>query len=257
MDAGLPKLQVSDATAWIMFDRPQHKNRLEQDDLDALHVMLRQLATERDVRVVVLTGRGDVFSSGFNINGFATSGPGNALDGPGGIGAVADALEAIPQPTIARLNGSVYGGATDLALACDFRVGITGMQAVMPAARLGLHYYKSGIVRYATRLGVDHAKRMFLTGEPVDAEELLRIGYLTQLVATDDLDEAVGALVHRLKRNAPMAVQGVKLALNALATGKWDEGVFLARAEAALNSRDLQEGINAYHEKRTPVFRNE
>jgi enoyl-CoA hydratase/carnithine racemase len=149
----------------------------------------------------------------------------------------------------------VYGGATDLALACDFRIGVPAIQAAMPAARIGLHYYKSGILRYASRLGHDNAKRMFLTAERLDAAELLRIGFLTRLVAPEALDAAVDGLAEAIAANAPLAVQGVKLALNELARGGWDEAVFSRRAGAALASGDLREGLAAVQEKRAPVFR--
>ena len=93
--------------------------------------------------------------------------------------AVVNRLEDIGIPTICRLNGGVYGGSTDLALACDFRIGVDTCEMFMPAARLGLHYYKSGIARYVARLGLDNAKRLFLTAEKIGATEMLRIGYLT------------------------------------------------------------------------------
>jgi enoyl-CoA hydratase/carnithine racemase len=148
----------------------------------------------------------------------------------------------------------VYGGATDLALACDFRIGLAGIEAAMPAARLGLHYYKSGILRYASRLGVDNAKRMFFTAKALRAPELLRIGFLTEIAEPAYFDETVDALAATLAQNAPLAVQGVKLALNELARGAWDEAAFTARAGAALNSADLREGIAAARQKRRPVF---
>ena len=72
-------------------------------------------------------------------------------------------LEMARPVTVAALHGGVYGGATDLALACDFRVGAHGIDMFMPAARLGLHYYRSGLERYVSRLGLDNAKRLFLT----------------------------------------------------------------------------------------------
>jgi 1,4-dihydroxy-2-naphthoyl-CoA synthase len=94
---------------------------------------------------------------------------------------VVNRLEDLGVPTICRLNGGVYGGSTDLALACDFRIGVDTAEMFMPAARLGLHYYKSGIERYVTRLGVDNAKKLFLTAQKIDAPEMLRIGYLTAM----------------------------------------------------------------------------
>ena len=119
---------------------------------------------------------------------------------------------------------------TDLALACDFRIGIDGCEMFMPAARLGLHYYKSGIVRYASRLGVDNAKKLFLTAQKIDAAEMLRIGYLTAMVPADALDQEVDRLAGILAGNAPVAMRGMKRAINEFARGRLDEDAADRRA---------------------------
>src|SRR6185312_2010825 len=137
------------------------------------------------IRVLVLTGTGKSFSSGYHIGALVER---NAAkrDGeePGSdsFAQTVDRLEALRTPTIAALNGSVYGGSTDLALACDFRIGVEGMRMHMPAARLGIIYYPSGIERYVSRLGIAAAKKLFLTAQPIDTAELLRIGYLDEAV---------------------------------------------------------------------------
>jgi enoyl-CoA hydratase/carnithine racemase len=254
MTESAPKLLLEGRYARVLLNRPAFKNRLQPEDVAALHEIFVRLAGEAELRVVVITGAGDSFSAGFDLNALAAGEVGDAASGPGGFGAMVDALERLPQPTIARLNGGVYGGATDLALACDFRVGVTSMQAAMPAARIGLHYYRSGILRYASRLGHDNAKRMFLTAERLDAVELYRIGFLTRLVDPAGLDSAVDELAQTLAANAPLAMQGVKLALNELARGEWDETVFAARATAALKSEDLKEGVAAVIAKRAARF---
>ena len=109
-----------------------------------------------------------------------------------------DRFERLRIPTICRLQGGVYGGPTDFALTADFRIGVAGMEMFMPAGRLGVHYYPGGLRRYVSRLGLNNAKRLFLTAEKLGAEELLRIGYLTQLVAAEALDTAVDRLAETL-----------------------------------------------------------
>ena len=107
-------------------------------------------------------------------------------------------LESCRVPTICRLNGGVYGGSTDLALACDFRVGHDGVEMFMPAGRLGVHYYQAGMRRYVSRLGLNAAKRLFLTAERIGAVEMLRIGYLTEVAPAEELDARVDALAGRM-----------------------------------------------------------
>jgi enoyl-CoA hydratase/carnithine racemase len=168
---------------------------------------------------------------------------------------MADRFEAVRVPTICRLQGGVYGGSTDFALAADFRIGVTGMEMFMPAARLGVHYYPTGLSRYVSRLGLNNAKRLFLTAEKLGAEELLRIGYLTHLVAPAELDAAVDTLANTLANGAPLAIQGMKKALNEIGHGRLDVAACAERARLCKESEDIQEGLAAFREKRAPVFR--
>lgn len=248
--AGVPTLSVQGGIATIRLNRPAVHNRIEPGDLLVLTELLERVAGDPTIRVLVMAAGGKSFSSGFHIGELA---PGAAQD-ENSFGRVVDQLEALDVPTICALQGGVYGGSTDLALACDFRIGVTGMAMFMPAARLGLHYYPSGLQRYVTRLGLDTAKRLFLTAEKVGAEELLRIGFLTELVAPDALPGRVAALAATLAANAPLAVQGMKRALNAIARGDADPEAIAATARRVKESEDLREGRAAWLEKRAPVF---
>ena len=163
-------------------------------------------------------------------------------------------LEACRAPTICRLNGGVYGGSTDLALCCDFRIGHSDIEMFMPAGRLGVHYYEAGMRRYVSRLGLNAAKRLFLTAERIGAAEMLRIGYLTEVAPPDELDARVDALAERIAEMAPLAVQGMKRALDEIARGELDRAMLEARQAACQESEDLKEGLRAFREKRKPVF---
>jgi len=165
-------------------------------------------------------------------------------------------LEMLTIPTVARLHGGVYGGSTDLALACDFRVGVTPRTVMfMPAARIGVHYYESGLRRYVSRLGFNNAKRLFMLAEEQSSEELLRIGYLTDLVAPEALDARIDAIAARLGELAPLAVQGAKRAINEIGHQALDVPALKARIARAKESEDIKEGLRAFKEKRKPVFK--
>jgi enoyl-CoA hydratase len=237
-----------DGVATITLRRPQHLNRLHREDLRALLAHFEALSGDPAPRVLVVTGEGRAFCAGFHLGEL------DGTDDPQLFETMVDALEALPLPTVARLNGSVYGGATDLALACDFRVGVQGMELRMPAARLGLHYYPSGLRRYVSRLGVAAAKRLFLLAESVQAEELRALGYLDALVAPDALDAEVARLTAALAANAPLAVRGMKRSLDEIARGGFDLGAIRAREAACAASADLREGIAAFAERRAPKF---
>jgi len=205
------------------------------------------------VRLLVITGTGRSFCSGFHLGDFDNQ-PAQPGAGPRLFEETVDALEALPLPTICRLNGSVFGGATDLALACDFRVGVQGLVLRMPAARLGLHYYPSGLQRFVSRLGLATAKRLFLLADTVPADELLALGYLDRLVPPEQLDATVQQLADALAAGAPLALRGMKQSLDEIARGAFDLPTLRAREARCAASADLLEGRAAIAAKRPPRF---
>jgi enoyl-CoA hydratase/carnithine racemase len=250
-----PVLTLEGARATIRLNRPRHLNRLLPEDLDSLMRQFDQVEADPAIRVLVLTGTGRAFSAGFDLGQVAErAGEPSQPSAGAEFEVVANRLEDLARPTICRLNGGVYGGSTDLALACDFRIGAEVCEMFMPAARLGLHYYKNGIRRYVARLGVDNAKRLFLTAQKIDAAEMLRIGYLTGLVKMERLDAEVDALVRVLAGNAPQAMAGMKRAINEFSHGLLDEAAADARARDSMSSAEIKEGIAAFTEKRAPRF---
>lgn len=256
-EATTPLLTISGARATIRLNRPAVHNRVEPADLVKLGEHFAAVEANPEIRVLVLTGTGKSFSSGYHLGDMAERPNADVTaraDAPSFEG-VADQLERLRVPTICRLNGGVYGGSTDLALCCDFRIGVDTAEMFMPAARLGLHYYPSGMIRYVSRLGLNAAKKLFLTAEKIQAAEMLAIGYLTEMVPAAELDARVDALADRLAAMAPLAVQGVKRSLNEIARQEFDVEGAIARAKASQASEDLQEGLRAFREKRAPVFK--
>jgi len=254
--ASAPLLDIDGARATIRLNRPKHLNRLQPDDLDALTGLFDRIEADPAIRVLVLTGTGRAFSAGYDLNSVATRATSAVEEKSAGSAfeVVVNRLEDLAVPTICRLNGGVYGGSTDLALACDFRIGVDSCEMFMPAARLGLHYYKSGIARYVSRLGVDNAKRLFLTAERIGAAEMLRIGYLTAMAPAEALDQEVDRLAAMLAANAPVAMAGMKRTINEFARGKLDEAAADRRARDSMRSAEIKEGIKAFAEKRPPKF---
>jgi enoyl-CoA hydratase/carnithine racemase len=244
----IPALTIDGAIATLTLQRPDQANRLEPEDLAALQAHVDAVDADPAVQVLLLRGQGRHFCSGFDI---------------GRVGAarvddferMVDRVEAARVVTVAVVHGGVHGGATDLALACDFRIGTPAAELGMPAARLGLHFYRGGLERYVTRLGLDVAKRLFLTAERIDGAEMKAIGFLTHLVATEALDEAVHGLAGSGCALAPLAVQGMKQHLNRIARGTLDADALARDIARSAQSADLQEGRAAFAEKRAPRFR--
>ncbi len=253
--ASVPILECDGASATIRLNRPRHLNRLQAEDLDALLKLFDRVEADPAIRLLILTGTGRAFSAGYDLSSIAErAGAGAPQNAGSSFEIVVNRLEDLPLPTICRLNGGVYGGATDLALACDFRIGVDRCEMFMPAARLGLHYYRSGIGRYVSRLGLDNAKRLFLTAEKIDAREMLRIGYLTAMVRPEALDEEVARLATLLAGNAPAAMRGMKQTINDFARGTLDEAAADRRHHDSMHGEEIKEGIKAFAEKRPPKF---
>lgn len=252
-----PSLQIDGHRATICLNRPSKMNRIEPADLEALAAQIAEVDANESVRVLVLTATGRVFSAGYHLGDLddRKSGRTTAPDKGAQFDDVADALENCRVPTICALNGSVYGGSTDLALACDFRIGILGSEMLMPAGKLGVHYYFSGMQRYVTRLGLGAAKRLFLRARPIDTEEMLRIGYLDQAISNEELCVAVDELAEILASNAPLSLQNMKRALNQIARNNVDMEAFRAGQKLCTDSEDLAEGLNAWKERRPAQFK--
>ena len=245
-----PRFDVADGVARITLRRPAHRNRLHNEDLRLLRDLFGRIDADRSIRVVVFGAEvlpdRPVFSAGYHTGEFDGPPPDVSFE------AVVDALEALRPVTICALAGSVYGGATDLVLACDLAIGIDGMEMRMPAAALGLHYYPSGLRRYVSRLGVSAAKRAFLTAAALDADTLLRIGYLQELVALALLDARVDALARQVAGLAPIAVQSLKASLTEIGRGDYDLERLRARERRTMESADFAEGRRAFAERRAP-----
>lgn len=250
MSGQAPLLEVADGVARITLRRPRQANRLAVDDLGALRGFIDEVNANAAVRVLVLAGEGKHFCSGFDLGALG------AIDAGARFGELADALEAARPITLARLHGGVYGGAADLALACDFRLGAPAVEMFVPAARIGLHFYAGGLRRFVDRLGLPTARQVLLAGRTLDAPALLGCGYLDQLLPdADTLDAALAALTAELLAMAPLALLPMKQHLNAIAAGRLDENQLAQDIVRARDSADLIEGQAAWVKKKRAKFK--
>lgn len=249
MSENLPSLSIEGEIATLRLERPEQANRLGNADLEQLLAHFRAIEADPTVRVVVLRAGGKHFCAGYHLGDLESEGDDGRFE------AVAQGLEALRPVTIAAVQGGAYGGASDLLLACDFRIGTLTAEVVMPAARFGLHLYGSLLERYVSRLGLNTAKRMILAAEKLTAEEMLRVGFLTHLVeASSELDSRVQELAERLRGMAPLAMSGMKSHLNRMARGDLELTSLERDIQRCADSADLAEGLKALQERRPPLF---
>lgn len=237
--------------ARITLNHPQRHNSLGEAELSALQRRLDEVAADTDMRVLVVTGAGDkTFCAGAALNQLGAGKISGDL-----FQSTTDKLAALAIPTICALNGNVFGGGVELALSCDFRIGLTGTRMRVPAAQIGLCYPLSGINRFVERLGVNLAKRILVAAEEFSAADMLHIGFLDQMVEREELESATQALASSIAGLAPLAVKAMKQILQQAAAGKIEQDLAGALSRACLESQDLQEGFAAQREKRTPDFK--
>jgi enoyl-CoA hydratase/carnithine racemase len=233
----------------ITLNNPEVHNSLTREAMDSIRATLKEWSNS-DIRVLVLTGTGKSFCSGVSLGDV---GAGDWSNNP--LTALCDALENFHTPTICALNGGVYGGGAELALSCDFRVGVDGMKMFVPAIKIGVHYEAAGIGRYVQKLGSQTARRVFLLAEKFEDRALLDIGFLDYLVIADELSERVDTLASTINSAAPLAVQGMKRTILEISRETLDTAAAAQRTAKCFASDDHREGLAALSEKRNPVFK--
>lgn len=242
------KASVEGHIGRITLTRPTAHNALTKAAMGEIQARLEGWA-DSDIRAVIITGEGRSFCAGASLEEL---GDGDWSNNP--LTPLCATVEGFKAPVIAALNGGVFGGGVDLALACDFRIGVEGMKMFVPPAKLGIHYEPEGIARAVQRLGAQMARRVFLLAEKFEAEALLAHGFLDELVTPDALQARATALAKSVTALAPMAVQGMKKTILESSQNRLDTAAAKARVRACFASTDHAEGLQAMREKRPPKF---
>ncbi len=242
--------EIDGAIARLTLNKPEKHNSLGEDELRAIQQHIDTVNVDTAVRVMVVTGSGDsTFCAGAALNQL-------------GVGRISgdffqettDKLAALRVPSICALNGNVFGGGVELALSCDFRIGVMGSRMQVPAAQIGLCYPLAGINRFVERLGVNLAKRILVAAETFTDSDMMAIGFLDQVVASAALEQATAAMADNIAGLAPLAVQAMKQILQQAAASDTDTDAARALSQQCANSNDLQEGFAAWRERRKPNF---
>ncbi|WP_422000229.1 enoyl-CoA hydratase/isomerase family protein [Reyranella sp.] len=249
-------LSIDGPRATITLNDPAKHNRLDPAGLALLREAVEAADADPAVRATVITGAGEkTFCSGYDLGSIPAGDKPSNGQRDSGFETVMDRIEAMRMPTLCALNGGVYGGATDLALACDFRLGVKGMRFFMPAARFGLHYYPGGLRRYTQKVSPSFAKRAFLLSEDFSDTDLLAVGYLDWLVEREAFAAKVDEVAARLATLAPLSMANMKRAIEQYAQAEPDVASIRQSMRECASSDDLREGLAALRERRQPSFK--
>ncbi|MDH3725110.1 MAG: enoyl-CoA hydratase-related protein [Thermoleophilia bacterium] len=247
-----------DGTLSLRIDNPKRANALDGPVLDALIEALR--APAESIRVALLGASGDRhFSSGLDLGDHDARGLVDYLPtAEEHLGRAAAALRECPVPVVGVINGAAFGGALELAMACDWRIAAERARFGMPAAKIGVVYTAQGLQRFVAALGAPRAKELFLTGTPITADRARDIGLVDRVVRDRDLWEVARKEAQAVAASAPLAVAGTRRVIDALAHGLPGEDATRLADEArrvAFASEDFREGLAAFRGKRPPHFR--
>ena len=255
MSDGDVRLVRDGAVATILFDRPQARNAMTWRMYEGLAAACAELSGDNSVRVTVLRGvGGKAFIAGTDIAQFlefTTPEQGVAYEAK--MEAYLSALEALPIPTLAVVEGWAIGGGLAIAACCDLRIATTGTKFGVPIARtLGNCLSVTNYARLVAALGQARAKRMLLMAENISAEDALAAGFLMDVLAPSVLDARIAEICERLQGNAPVTLRVTKEAMQRLQHVGIPDGDDLVRA--CYGSNDFHAGVKAFVEKRAPQW---
>jgi enoyl-CoA hydratase/carnithine racemase len=256
LSEGPPLLESANGLATLILRRPSLRNSLNDEDLQTLLMHFDAINADHRIDVLILRGahapgHAPVFSAGYHVAGFDE----DPL-APLRFEKIVEAFEQLRPITVCALDGSVYGGATDLVLASDLILAQKDMHWRMPALALGLHYYPSGLQRYVSRIGVNLSKRAFLLGQTIAYAQLQEVGLFTDLVEAIQFENSLKQLTQQLLRMAPKGSQQTKKSLNEIARGCFSHPALHERAKSSALGQEFTLGREAFAQKKAPQFRD-
>lgn len=251
------KLENKDGITTIELDRAQKKNSLNAEMRHELELRLKEIANDREVRVVVITGGAEIFCAGADISEIeGTSSAEQAYQHAREFQILFGQLENLPQPTVAAVSGYALGGGCELALACDFRLASETARFGLPEIKIGAFPGGGGTQRLPRLIGTAKAKEMILLGDPINAEQALAVGLVLKVVPKEKLLAQTQSFAASLAALPRLALQASKMLINKSQETDLTTGLEMeARTFGGIaDTHDLAEGTKAFMEKRKPNF---
>jgi enoyl-CoA hydratase/carnithine racemase len=254
-------MQKDGPIGWIIFNQPEKRNAVSQEMWELMPQYVKELASDDEIRVVVLRGAGDqAFVAGADISQFkdrrrnmADEEEYRRISSQG-----QDSLATLQKPLLAMIHGFCIGGGVGIAITCDFRIASDDARFGIPAARLGLGYHYKGMDKLVHLVGPAYTKEIFFTARTdFTAQDALRMGLVNQVVPKAELETFTRNYALTIGKNAPLTIKSAKSTVEQLLrpSGDRDYAMLDRLLADCFNSQDYQEGVKAFSEKRRPQFK--
>ncbi|MDM5154986.1 enoyl-CoA hydratase [Bacillus sp. DX1.1] len=259
----LQNISVDYVTAHIVkltLNRERQANSLSLALLEELQATLSNINEENDVRVVILTGAGEkAFCAGADLKERANMNEEQVRHAVGMIRSTMDMIEQLSQPVIAAINGIALGGGTELSLACDFRLASEKASLGLTETSLAIIPGAGGTQRLPRLIGVGRAKELIYTARRISAAEAKDYGLVEYVVPSDMLEEKTIEIAERIASNGPIAVRFAKEAITNGIQADLHTGLQMEKQayEGVIHTKDRLEGLQAFQEKRKPIYKGE
>ena len=259
---------VADYIGSITLNAPERLNTISGVMLDELSARLLEADRDRNVRVIVLTGAGRAFCAGLDLQAQAGNRKESlgVLDSASGVDAMAGEIDIrnappivlhnLDTPTICALNGGCAGYGFDLALGCDIRIATEKAKLNPGFAKRGILPESGGTWLLPRLVGYAKAAEIAFTGRTLTSAESLELGLVNQVASDEEFAGAVAAMANAIAENAPLAVRAIKRMFRAAETETFDQNVHhvFLQLLPLFKTKDFQEGVASFLEKRTPKF---
>ena len=252
------ELQMEDGIAIVKMNRPKALNALNNETLDEINGLFEAFAEDDLVKGVIITGEGKGFVAGADIVQMKDYKGLEARKYANFAQSVFNKIETLEKPVIAAVNGYALGGGCELAMSCDIRIASEKAVFGQPEVNLGVIPCFGGTQRLPRLIGSGKAKELIFTGRKVTADEAFIIGLVNKVVKNDNLIEEAIAMMKEILKMAPIAVAYAKVAINKGLNLDLNNALELEKDLAAItfSSEDKDEGMCAFLEKRSPMFKN-
>ncbi len=250
--------KIEENIGTIIFNNAEKRNCLSKE-LIGETLQILDFFEKQEVRVAILRAQpgSRVWSAGHDVNELPNP-KRDPLTYESPLEQLLRRVQDVPYPIIAMIEGGVWGGACDLSITCDILIGCESATFAMTPAKIGVPYNPSGLIHFLQLLGINKAKEMFFTTQPITAQDALHFGILNHLVRADELEKFTYNMAHQITNNSPLAIRAIKQQFRLLSSGSPLPAEVFEKIQAlrrrVYDSEDYGEGIRSFKEKRKPIF---